>query len=279
LVGVAMLNETDGIAFVFDITERKRLEELRLHSQELVLQNLRIAEASRMKSEFLANMSHELRTPLNSIIGFSELLHDGEVSHESPNYKSFVGHILQSGRHLLQLINDVLDLAKVESGKIEFRPERVRLTRLVSEVCAVLRNLALERQIALDCEVAAAVDEATLDPARFKQVLFNYVSNALKFTEAGGKVQIRVTREDDSSFRLEVDDTGIGISAPDVARLFNEFLQLDAGRTKRHGGTGLGLALTKRIVEAQGGRVGVRSTAGAGSVFFAVLPRGTRGAS
>jgi PAS domain S-box-containing protein len=276
LVGVAMLNEIDGIAFVLDISERKRLEELRLHSQELTLQNLRIAEASRMKSEFLANMSHELRTPLNSIIGFSELMHDGEVSPDSPNYKSFVGHILQSGRHLLSLINDVLDLAKVESGKIEFRPERVRLTRLVSEVCEVLRNVALQRRIVLECEIAPAIDEATLDPARFKQILFNYVSNALKFTEAEGKVQIRVMSEDESAFRLEVHDTGIGIAAPDVARLFSEFLQLDTGRTKRHGGTGLGLALTKRIVEAQGGHVGVRSTAGAGSVFYAVLPRDTR---
>jgi PAS domain S-box-containing protein len=273
LVGVAQLTETDGIAFVLDISERKRLEELRLHSQELELQNLRIAEASRMKSEFLANMSHELRTPLNSIIGFSELLHDGEVPRDSPNYRIFVGHILQSGRHLLQLINDVLDLTKVESGKLEFRPEPVELTRLVDEVCAVLRTMAAARCIALDCEVEPSIDQVTLDPSRFKQVLYNYVSNALKFTEAEGKVEIRIAPEDASSFRLEVHDTGIGIATRDQSRLFTEFLQLDAGRSKRHGGTGLGLALTRRIVEAQGGRVGVTSTVGAGSVFFAILPR------
>jgi PAS domain S-box-containing protein len=273
LVGVALLNETDGVAFVLDITERKHLEELRLHSQELVLQNQRIAEASRMKSEFLANMSHELRTPLNSIIGFSELLHDGEVSRDSPNYRTFVGHILQSGRHLLQLINDVLDLAKVESGKIEFRPEAVSLTRLVDDVCAVLRNVAEERRIKLEWHVESELDEATLDPARFKQVLYNYVSNALKFTEAQGVVTIQVRSESTDAFRIEVSDTGVGIAARDLQRLFTEFQQLDAGRSKRHGGTGLGLALTRRIVEAQGGWVGVTSSVGAGSMFFAVLPR------
>jgi PAS domain S-box-containing protein len=275
LVGVALLNETDGIAFVLDITERKRLEQLRRHSEELELENLRVAEANRLKSLFLANMSHELRTPLNSIIGFSELLYDGAVPADSHNQRAFVGHILHSGRHLLQLINDVLDLAKVESGKIDFRPEEVRLTRLVGEVCAVLHNVAAERRIVLDCEVESAIDSVVLDPSRFKQVLYNYVSNALKFTEAEGNVLIRIRAEDTHSFRLEVRDTGIGIATPDLQRLFTEFQQLDTSRTKRHGGTGLGLALTRRIVEAQGGHVGVTSIVGAGSVFYAVLPKQT----
>jgi PAS domain S-box-containing protein len=272
LVGVAMLNEVDCIAFILDITERKRLEELRARSLELEGQNQRIREASRMKSEFLANMSHELRTPLNSIIGFADLLYDREVTSDSPQYQDFVGDILRSGRHLLQLINDVLDLSKVESGKMEFRPEKVDLRKLVGEVCAVLRTLAAERHIDLSCHVDGDVAEVSLDPARLKQVLYNYVSNALKFTGEGGKVHIVAQHEAPGFFRLLVNDNGIGIEEGDLERLFVEFQQLDAGMAKKHAGTGLGLALTKRIVEAQGGSVGVQSTLGQGSSFYAVLP-------
>jgi len=273
LVGVAMLNELDGVAFVLDITERKRLEELRLRSAELEAQNLRIAEASRIKSEFLANMSHELRTPLNSIIGFSELLCAGEVPLDSPQYRDFLGDILKSGRHLLQLINDVLDLEKVESGKLNFEPESVPLRRLVGEVCAGLYTVAAERRITLGIDIDPAIEEVTLDPARLKQVLYNYLSNGLKFTRVDGTVQVRIRPEGATAFRIEVSDDGIGIAAQDLERLFAEFQQLDAGRAKKHAGTGLGLALTKRIVEAQGGQVGVSSVLGRGSVFWAALPR------
>jgi PAS domain S-box-containing protein len=274
LVGVAMLNEVDCVAFILDITERKRLEDLRARSQELELQNQRILEASRLKSEFLANMSHELRKPLNSIIGFADLLYDREVTSESPEYQDFVGDILKSGRHLLQLINDVLDLSKVESGKMEFRPEPTELTKLIGEVCAVLRTLAAEKRIQLDCNIERELLEVTLDPARLKQVLYNYVSNALKFTPPEGHVEIRARRHEmPGFFRLEVIDNGIGISETDATRLFVEFQQLDAGMAKKHAGTGLGLALTKRIVEAQGGSVGVESVFGTGSTFFAVLPQ------
>ena len=132
LVGVALLSDSECIAFVLDISERRRLEELRASSAELETQNRRIQESNRLKSEFLANMSHELRTPLNSIIGFAELLHEGEVPADSPQHKEFLGDILTSGRHLLQLINDVLDLAKVEAGKLEFRAEPVDLGLLIS---------------------------------------------------------------------------------------------------------------------------------------------------
>jgi PAS domain S-box-containing protein len=272
LVGVAMLNDAECIAFVLDITERKRLEQVRAKSIELESQNRRIQEASRLKSEFLANMSHELRTPLNSIIGFADLLHDGEVPPGSPQYHEFLSDILKSGRHLLQLINDVLDLAKVEAGKIDFRPEPVELIRLTAEVAAVLRTVAASKNIRLEINIDPAVARVTLDPARLKQVLYNYVSNALKFTPESGRVTIRAAAERGDMFRLEVEDSGIGIDSPDIPRLFVEFQQLDAGAAKRHGGTGLGLALTKRIVEAQGGTVGVKSTLGEGSVFFAILP-------
>jgi signal transduction histidine kinase/DNA-binding response OmpR family regulator len=273
LVGVAMLNEADCVAFVLDISERKRLEELRVKSRELEIQNRRIREASRLKSEFLANMSHELRTPLNAIIGFADLLYDGEVAPEMPEYRDFLGDILRSGRHLLQLINDVLDLAKVESGKMEFRCEPIELEKLVQEVCAVLRTVAADKRIFLDYKIAPGLTGITADPSRLKQVLYNYASNALKFTEPEGHVSIEVRPEGEADFRVQVADTGIGIAPADLERLFVEFQQLDAGSAKKHAGTGLGLALTRRIVEAQGGSVGVESTLGKGSVFFAVFPR------
>jgi PAS domain S-box-containing protein len=265
-------------ASFIDLRDRKRLEEIRRRAIELELQNRRIQEASRLKSEFLANMSHELRTPLNAIIGFAELLHDGQVDPATPQHQEFLGDILTSGRHLLQLINDVLDLAKVEAGKLEFRPEKVDLAKLIGEVVAITRTTAAAKSITVATEIDAKVGEVVLDPNRFKQVAYNYVSNALKFTPDGGRVTVRTLAEGDASFRLEVEDTGIGIEQADLPRLFVEFQQLDAGAAKRHQGTGLGLALTRRLVEAQGGTVGVRSTPGQGSVFTASLPRVTEAA-
>jgi signal transduction histidine kinase/DNA-binding response OmpR family regulator len=260
---------------ISDLRERLRADEIRRRSAELEAQNRRIQEASRLKSEFLANMSHELRTPLNAILGFAELLHDGQVDPASPTHKEFLGDILISGRHLLQLINDVLDLAKVEAGKLEFRPEPVEVPRLVGEVIAILRTSAAQKQIRLETQLDPRVAELTVDPARLKQVAYNYLSNALKFTPQGGNVTLRIKADGDQRFRLEVQDTGIGISPDDLGRLFVEFQQLEAGAAKRHQGTGLGLALTRRLVEAQGGSVGVRSTVGSGSTFHACLPRHT----
>ncbi|MDQ3333593.1 MAG: response regulator [Myxococcota bacterium] len=258
---------------IVDLRERFRNEEIRRRSVELELQNRRIQEANRLKSEFLANMSHELRTPLNAIIGFAELLHDGQVDPGSPTHKEFLGDILTSGRHLLQLINDVLDLAKVEAGKLEFRPEEVDLGKLLGEVTAILRTLAAHKRLRIETDIDPSVAKVTIDPQRFKQVAYNYLSNALKFTQAGGKVLVRVLPDGDANFRFEVTDSGIGISATDQSRLFIEFQQLETGSAKRHQGTGLGLALTRRLVEAQGGSVGVRSTLGEGSTFYAIIPR------
>jgi signal transduction histidine kinase/CheY-like chemotaxis protein len=258
---------------IVDMRDRLRAEEIRRRSVELELQNRRIQEASRLKSEFLANMSHELRTPLNAIIGFAELLHDGQVDPASPTHKEFLGDILSSGRHLLQLINDILDLAKVEAGKLEFRPETVEVPRLVGEVVAILRTIAANKQIRVETQVDPSLLTLTIDPARFKQVAYNYLSNALKFTPDGGRVTLRVKPEGIERFRLEVEDTGIGIAPPDLGRLFVEFQQLEPGLSKRHQGTGLGLALVRRLVEAQGGSVGVESLVGKGSTFHACLPR------
>jgi signal transduction histidine kinase len=163
-----------------DISERRRLDALRIRSAELEAQNGRVQESSRLKNEFLANMSHELRTPLNSIIGFADMLCDGEIPAESPKHREFLANILKSGRHLLQLINDVLDLAKVEAGKFEFQPEPVDLTQLITEVAAVIRSIAASKQIRIEVDVDPAVNDVCIDPARTKQVLYNYASNALK---------------------------------------------------------------------------------------------------
>ncbi len=260
-----------------DVTARRRAEreaELsHLHSLRLEAQNRRVQEASRLKSEFLANMSHELRTPLNSIIGFAQLLHDGEVPADAVEFKEFLSDILSSGQHLLQLINDVLDLSKVEAGRLEFNPEEVDLEETIGEVLGLLRTTIAARQQRIESVVDPAVAEAFVDRSRLKQVLYNYLSNAIKFTPDFGRIVVRVSPEGDDAFRLDVQDSGIGIAADDIVRLFVEFQQLEAGAAKRHQGTGLGLALTKRLVEAQGGSVAVQSTPAVGSTFSAILPR------
>jgi signal transduction histidine kinase len=252
-------------------------EELRRTNDELREQSRQAEAATRLKSEFLANMSHELRTPLNAIIGFAELMHDGKLGTVSTQHRECLDDILTSSRHLLQLINDVLDLSKVEAGKLEMRPERVDLRNLVCEVRDAVRGLSAKKRIQVAVEVDAGLPEVVLDPGKLKQVLYNYLSNALKFTPSGGGVTVRVSAEGPDWVRLAVEDTGIGIEAHDLPRLYVEFQQLDTGPGKAYSGTGLGLALTKRIVEAQGGRVGVGSVPGRGSVFFAVLPRVTPG--
>ena len=265
--------ERANLASVRDVTERKRAEQLQARSAELEFENRRIQEASRLKSAFLANMSHELRTPLNAIIGFGELLVDGVVDPGSTQYKVFAGHILSSGKHLLQLINDVLDLARVESGKLKFNPEPVDLGLLTRELCATLEGVAAKRRVVLTLQHDPLLTGVQLDPGRFKQVLYNYVSNAIKFSHEGALVHIHTRAESGGMFRLEVRDSGVGIAPKDIGRLFAEFEQLEAGTAKRHQGTGLGLALTKRLVEAQGGWVGVSSIIGKGSEFYAVLPQ------
>jgi signal transduction histidine kinase len=242
-------------------------------NKELEVFSHQLEEASRLKSEFLANMSHELRTPLNAIIGFSELMQDGRAGPVSDRQKEFLGDVLGSSHHLLLLINDVLDLAKVESGKMEFYPEPVDLPRLVGEARDTFKALTEKNQIRLGVEIDPSLVGVSIDPAKLKQVLYNYLSNAIKFTSKGGSVKLSIRPDGAEAFRLEVEDNGIGIRPEDIGRLFTEFEQLDAGAAKKYQGTGLGLALTRRIVEAQGGRVGVSSEPGQGSTFYAVLPR------
>jgi signal transduction histidine kinase/DNA-binding response OmpR family regulator/HAMP domain-containing protein len=251
---------------------QRQAERLAIKEDQLRRSNQELSAASAYKSQFLANMSHELRTPLNGILGFAELLHDGVVSPDEPQHQEFLGDILTSGRHLLRLINDVLDLARVEAGKLEIRAEPVDLEAVTGEVLAILRTTAADKRIAIDSRVDPSLDDLVLDPSRLKQILYNYVSNAIRFTPEGGKVSIRAIPDKGDAVRIEVEDTGIGIAAKDQGRLFTEFQQIGTA-ARSEGGTGLGLALTKKLVEAQGGRVGVESEPDAGSVFFAVLPR------
>lgn len=252
---------------------RKRAVALQVRGLELEQQNVRMREINRLKSEFVAGMSHELRTPLNAIIGFGELLRAGMVPPDSKNYYKFIGHICVSGKHLLNLVNDILDLAKLEAGKIEFRPELINLIELVAEVVEVSQGMMLDYQTQISVVHDDSLTEVLMDPVRFKQIIYNLVSNAIKFSPKGGYIRVSTVAEDSHYFRLEVEDCGIGIAADDLPRLFTEFQQIMSAPSGRTLGTGLGLALTKRLVDAQGGRVGVRSIPGHGSMFYAVLPR------
>jgi PAS domain S-box-containing protein len=254
-------------AILRDITERKQAE------TEIAATTRELEAASKLKSEFLANMSHELRTPLNAIIGFTQLMYDGKVGPVSRQHREYMGDILNSSKHLLELINDVLDLSKIEAGKMDFSPEPIELRKLATEVTNILQGLTASKRLTMEVEVSPAVETVMSDPARLKQILYNYLSNAIKFTPDEGRVTIRALPEDADHFRLQVDDTGIGIQPEQMSKLFGEFQQLDIGTAKKHQGTGLGLALTKKLVEVQGGRVGVHSEPGRGSTFYAVLPR------
>jgi signal transduction histidine kinase len=221
----------------------------------------------------LANMSHELRTPLNAIIGFSEVLLDEKAGPLNATQKDYLTDMLMSGRHLLQLISDVLDLAKIEAGKMTLAPERFRLEGTVAEVAASVAPIAREKQLAIGQEVSPAVGEVCLDKQRFKQILYNLLSNAVKFTNPGGRVTVAVNRREDQTVELKVQDTGIGIRREDLGRLFVEFQQLDASAASAYPGTGLGLALTRKMAELHGGTVRVESRLGHGSTFTVLLPR------
>jgi protein-histidine pros-kinase len=217
-------------------------------------------------------MSHELRTPLNGIIGFSEFLHDERPGPLNGKQKEYLNDILMSGRHLLQLINDILDLSKVEAGRMEFFPERFDVAEVVEEARVALSPQAEAAGIRIDTVSSAQHAPVELDRQKLKQVLLNLLSNAVKFTPAGGRVEVGHGIAADGMLELWVEDSGIGIQPEDLGKLFVEFQQLDSGTSRRYGGTGLGLALVKRIVELQGGRIAVRSEPGRGSVFTVRLP-------
>ena len=261
-ISLSPLETGEGLfvsAAIRDATERRRFEQS-------------LQDASRLKSEFLATMSHELRTPLNGIIGFSEFLLDGKAGELNDRQREFLGDVLVSGQHLLRLINDVLDLSKIEAGRMDLVRESFPVAAAVEEVCSIASSAVRDKRIRLRQHISPDIATVTLDRRRFSQILFNLVSNALKFTDEG-TVDVKVSRAG-PSLQLQVVDTGIGISAQDLPRLFVEFQQLDSGASRRHQGTGLGLALTRRLAELQGGSVQVQSTPGRGSTFTVLLPLG-----
>lgn len=229
-------------------------------------------EERKVRNSFLARVSHELRSPLNAIIGFAELMYHGKAGPVSTLHKEYLGDILSSSRYLLVLINDMLDLAKVESGKMEFHPEKIDVKQILNETRIVFEQLISSKKIHFEVQVDPGLKSVRIDPARFKQVIYNYVSNALKCTPEGGHVILRARPENEKFFRLEVEDTGVGIQEKDYKQLFVEFKQLNREIAKQYPSSGLGLALTKHIVESQDGKVGFNSVYGKGSTFFATLP-------
>jgi len=238
--------------------------------QEIEQKGRELEAASRHKSEFLANMSHELRTPLNAVLGYAELIQDGIYGDVPDKMRDVLERIQQNGRHLLGLINDVLDLSKIEAGQLTLAPVDYSMRELVLDVVSATEALAAEKALALEVDVPADLPRGRGDERRLTQVLLNLVSNAIKFTEAGS-VCVRAKVED-GSFVVAVTDTGVGIAPEDRERIFEEFQQVDTSSTRRKGGTGLGLAIARRIVELHGGRIWVESTPGRGSTFAFTLP-------
>jgi len=247
----------------------ERTAQLASANKELELKNREVERATQLKSQFLASMSHELRTPLNAIIGFSDLLGDKTAGPLTDKQGRFVGHVRDGARHLLQLINDILDLSKIESGLLELHFEKFKVSEAMPEVLSVIRPLAMAKRIKL--EQAGDNFGVYADRVRFKQILYNLLSNALKFTPEDGRVCVESSC-DGSFVCISVTDTGVGIRPEDQQLIFEEFRQ--AGETTRgvKEGTGLGLAITKRLVERQGGSIRLSSEVGRGSCFSFTLP-------
>jgi signal transduction histidine kinase len=240
-------------------------------SAELGRLNEQLEAADRHKSEFLANMSHELRTPLNAVIGFSEVLQDRMFGELNDKQAEYVQDIHSSGRHLLSLINDILDLSKVEAGRMELELSSFHLPTALESALTLLRERATRHGIALGLEVDERLDEFVGDERKIRQVLLNLLSNAVKFTPEGGRVEVRAVLED-ALVRVTVNDTGAGIAPEDQAKIFEAFSQVGNDQTRKHEGTGLGLTLTRRFVELHGGEISVESAVGKGSTFAFTLP-------
>ncbi len=287
--GADLLVETELLAKKLQAMNEEQQamnEELSSQQREIAEANKSLERASRTKSDFLANMSHELRTPLNAVIGFSEILQDELFGKLNEKQQVYVKNILGSGKHLLNLINDILDLSKVESGKMELELSRFLVRNELNATISMLKEKAMKHGVMLGCELSPDADiEIEADERKFKQIMYNLLSNAVKFTPEGGAVSVsaKLIRNEDektiphSAFgiphlEISVADTGIGIAPDDIPKLFNEFTQLESAYTKKHEGTGLGLALTRRLVELHGGVIRVESEPGQSSRFTFTLP-------
>ncbi|HEY3835573.1 MAG TPA: ATP-binding protein, partial [Bryobacteraceae bacterium] len=273
-ISLSPVRSDDGFrvtAIVRDVTERKIAEEqIRAVNQQLQQRNQEVERANRLKSEFLASMSHELRTPLHTILGFTELLEEEVDGPLTERQKRFVSHVHQDAQHLLELINDILDLSKIEAGKMDLRFEVLDARQAVEEVVASLqgkadtKRLMVENRIETDCAVRA-------DRVRFKEIFYNLLSNAVKFTLEGGSIEIACVRQE-SKVSFSVKDTGIGIAREEQSSIFDKFYQVGSTTKGVREGTGLGLAITKQLVEMHGGSIRVESDTGKGSTFTFTIP-------
>jgi PAS domain S-box-containing protein len=270
------------IASVRDITERKTIEdrirtlreqytaELQLKNEQLEARSREAEQANRLKSEFVASMSHELRTPLHTIIGFSELLTEELEGALNPKQHRFVGHILQDARHLLELINQVLDISKIESGRLELRRESFDFGQCIEEVLAGIRHHAASKSIVIENK-SGFQGPLYADRLRVKEIFYNLLNNAVKFTPPGGRVCVESARED-GFLVASVSDTGIGISEKEHAAIFEKFYQAGDPRENMREGTGLGLPITRHLVELHGGSISLESRPGQGSTFKVTFP-------
>ncbi|MCU1279837.1 MAG: hypothetical protein JWM53_3383 [bacterium] len=260
-------------AALLEEVQQKNVE-LSRAKEELEERNVRIEKANRLKTEFLANMSHELRTPLNSIIGFTEVLTDQRFGTLNDRQRRYVDNVHQSGRHLLGLINDLLDQSKIEAGRLVVARQRCDTRQVTDDAVGTVQPMADAKQITLttDAKDGSPLPSASGDTTRFRQVIYNLLANAIKFTPSGGRVDVRSeVSADGKHVRTTVTDTGPGIPADDISRLFTPFTQLEGTKEFHVAGTGLGLALSKNLVELMGGRIGVQSVVGKGASFFVEL--------
>jgi signal transduction histidine kinase len=263
-VYLAPTPEGGYVSIATDITERKQAEVDLLAAKETA------EKATRAKSQFLANMSHELRTPMNAVLGYTELIQDGIYGVVPDKVSEVIQRVDHNGRHLLGLINDVLDLSKIDAGELKISLNDYSMQGIVDEVIADVGSLAAEKNLSLSAIVAPDLPTGLGDDRRISQILLNLVGNAIKFTDAG-EVSVRVSASE-GEFQVAVADTGIGISEADQADILHEFHQADSSSTRAHSGTGLGLAIAKRMVELHGGRLWIESAPGEGSKFSFALP-------
>ena len=239
---------------------------------QLAETNVALFESNRLKSEFLANVSHELRTPLNSILGFADLLKDSLAAGPDSKSARYVNNILQSSRHLLELINDLLDLAKIEAGRMEVRSEPLSIPDVFEGLANILKPLIEQRSLTLNSAVSGQVPIIRTDPGKLQQILYNFLSNAIKFSPTGSAIDLAAQLDGEDKVRITVTDHGPGIEPAKQQMIFEKFRQADASVTRSHGGSGLGLAISKELTTLLSGSIGVQSTPGQGATFWLVVP-------